>query len=260
MENLTGAQSFIRDLDFAAETTNFTKSQIIDFRIVGGELDPAGGTPPADRHLGPVVGRHRQPTSAGTGNGRNERLDGGAPLGPARKSFCAGPAPLTPFLFHVLNGEGKRAISRGLYWYCPVALSRESSMPAARIVMFSDGAAPANQLAKEALEEHHLSWKEQNTATDAQSNAFIRKLCGAPASPVLYVNEKWLPTPSQEELLEACGVRFDPESIKSRGQTIYDVIVIGLGPAGCRPATAAGWAGCRCSGSTRMHPADICAN
>ncbi|MBK9975954.1 MAG: FAD-dependent oxidoreductase [Planctomycetes bacterium] len=105
-------------------------------------------------------------------------------------------------------------------------------MPAAKVVFFTDGVSESNRLVKESLEAHHLSWTEKNISTDADSNAFIRKLCGAIASPVLYVNDKWLPDPTQEELLEATGMRFDVESLETRGQTIFDVIVVGLGPAG----------------------------
>lgn len=105
-------------------------------------------------------------------------------------------------------------------------------MPAAKIVFFTDGVSESNRLAREALESCHLSWTEKNISTDAEANAFIRKLCGAPVSPVLYVNDHWLPDPTQEELLEACKVRHDSERLESRGQTIFDVIVVGLGPAG----------------------------
>ena len=82
-------------------------------------------------------------------------------------------------------------------------------MPAAKIIMFSDGVSESNRLAKDALEAQHLSWDERSTATDAETNAFVRKLCGAAVSPVLYVKDQWLPDPTQEELLEATGVRFD---------------------------------------------------
>ncbi|MEZ5991210.1 MAG: NAD(P)/FAD-dependent oxidoreductase [Planctomycetota bacterium] len=116
-------------------------------------------------------------------------------------------------------------------------------MPAAKIIMFSDGVSESNRLAKDALEAQHLSWDERSTATDAETNAFVRKLCGAAVSPVLYVKDQWLPDPTQEELLEATGVRFDIESCESRGQTIFDVVVVGLGPAGL-----AACHGCRLGG------------
>ena len=105
-------------------------------------------------------------------------------------------------------------------------------MPVAKIVMFSDPASPACAAAKRLLEKHHLTWTEKDITKDVESNAFIRKLCGAPASPVFYIEEKWLTEPSQEELLEAAKVRFDPDSIETRGRTTFDVIVVGLGPAG----------------------------
>lgn len=105
-------------------------------------------------------------------------------------------------------------------------------MPAAKIAMFTDGVSESNRLAKDALEAHDLSWTERNIAKDTESNAFIRKLCGAPVSPVLYVNGKWLPDPTQEELLESTGVDFDGGSLQSHGKTIFDVVVVGLGPAG----------------------------
>ncbi|MCC6464929.1 MAG: flagellin FliC, partial [Planctomycetes bacterium] len=41
-----GAQSFIRDLDFAAETTNFTKSQIM-FQASASVLSAANSIPQA---------------------------------------------------------------------------------------------------------------------------------------------------------------------------------------------------------------------
>ncbi|MBX3458636.1 MAG: FAD-dependent oxidoreductase [Planctomycetes bacterium] len=116
-------------------------------------------------------------------------------------------------------------------------------MPAAKIVMFTDGVSESNRLAKEVLEAHHLSWTERNINKDAEANAFIRKLCGAAVSPVLYVNDEWYPDPTQEEIVEACGVRFDLERLESRGQTIFDVIVVGLGPAGL-----AACHGCRLGG------------
>ncbi|MEE9312490.1 MAG: flagellin [Planctomycetota bacterium] len=46
VENLTGAQSFIRDLDFAEETTNFTKSQIM-FQASTSVLSAANSIPQA---------------------------------------------------------------------------------------------------------------------------------------------------------------------------------------------------------------------
>lgn len=116
-------------------------------------------------------------------------------------------------------------------------------MPAAKIVMFTDGVSESNRLAKEVLEAHHLSWTERNINKDAEANAFIRKLCGAAVSPVLYVNDEWYPDPTQEEIVEACGVRFDLERLESRGQTIFDVIVVGLGPSGL-----AACHGCRLGG------------
>lgn len=105
-------------------------------------------------------------------------------------------------------------------------------MPAAKIVMFTDGVSESNQHVKDALQAHHLTWTEKNISADAESNAFVRKLCGAAVSPVLYINHQWLPDPTQEEVLQASGVRFDFESLQSRGQTVFDVIVVGLGPAG----------------------------
>jgi thioredoxin reductase (NADPH) len=116
-------------------------------------------------------------------------------------------------------------------------------MPAAKIIMFTDGVSESNRLAKEALEAQHLSWNERSINTDREANAFIQKLCGAAVSPVLYVNDDWYPDPTQEELLEATGVRFDLERLESRGQTIFDVIVVGLGPAGL-----AACHGCRLGG------------
>lgn len=109
--------------------------------------------------------------------------------------------------------------------------------------MFTDGVSESNRLAKEVLEAHHLSWTERNINKDAEANAFIRKLCGAAVSPVLYVNDEWYPDPTQEEIVEACGVRFDLERLESRGQTIFDVIVVGLGPSGL-----AACHGCRLGG------------
>ncbi len=105
-------------------------------------------------------------------------------------------------------------------------------MPVEKIVLFHDDVSPANQAVREALESNGLKWTEQNIAQDAQYNQFIRKLCGATVSPVIYIDGKWLPDPTQEELLEALGARFDVEALASRGQTIWDVIVVGLGPAG----------------------------
>lgn len=105
-------------------------------------------------------------------------------------------------------------------------------MPAAKVIMFTDGVSESNRLVKQVLEKNHISWTEKNITTDAESNAFIRKLCGAPASPVLYINDKWLPDPTQEEVLDALGLRYDVESLESRGQTIFDLVVVGLGPSG----------------------------
>lgn len=105
-------------------------------------------------------------------------------------------------------------------------------MPAAKIVMFTDGVSESNQHVKDALQAQHLTWTEKNISSDAESNAFIRKLCGAAVSPVLYIDDKWLPDPTQEEVLEATGIRYDLEGLQSRGQTVFDVIVVGLGPAG----------------------------
>ena len=116
-------------------------------------------------------------------------------------------------------------------------------MPVAKIVMFSDPASDACRAAKRVLEKHHLTWTEKDITKDVESNTFIRKLCGAPVSPVFYIEDKWLTAPSQEELLEAARVRFDPESIETRGRTCFDVVVIGLGPAGL-----AACHGCRLGG------------
>ena len=104
-------------------------------------------------------------------------------------------------------------------------------MPVAKIVMFSDGS-EASKAAKRVLEKHHLSWTEKDISRDVETNAFIRKLCGAPVAPVFYIEDRWLPEPTEEELLEAARVRFDVESLASRGRTCFDVIVVGLGPAG----------------------------
>lgn len=116
-------------------------------------------------------------------------------------------------------------------------------MPVAKIVMFSDPASEACRSAKRLLEKHHLSWVEKDITKDVESNSFIRKLCGAPAAPVFYIDDKWLPEPTQEELLEAARVRFDPESIETKGRTTFDVVVVGLGPAGL-----AACHGCRLGG------------
>jgi len=116
-------------------------------------------------------------------------------------------------------------------------------MPVAKIVMFSDSVSDPVKGAKRLLEAHHLSWTEKDITRDVESNAFIRKLCGAQAAPVFYIEDKWLPEPTHEELLEACRVRFDPESVETRGRTCFDVVVIGLGPAGL-----AACHGCRLGG------------
>jgi len=116
-------------------------------------------------------------------------------------------------------------------------------MPAAKVIMFTDGVSESNRLVKDALEAQHVSWNERNISTDREANAFIQKLCGAAVSPVLYINEDWYPDPTQEEMLEATGVRYDVERLGSRGQTIFDVIVVGLGPAGL-----AACHGCRLGG------------
>jgi thioredoxin reductase (NADPH) len=116
-------------------------------------------------------------------------------------------------------------------------------MPAAKVIMFTDGVSESNRLVKEALEAQHISWNERSISTDREANAFIQKLCGAAVSPVLYIGDDWLPDPTQEELLEATGVRFDVERLESRGQTIFDVVVVGLGPAGL-----AACHGCRLGG------------
>ncbi len=116
-------------------------------------------------------------------------------------------------------------------------------MPAARVVMFTDGVSESNRLAKDVLESNQLSWTERNINKDTEANAFIRKLCGAAVSPVLYINDEWFPDPTQEEIIEATGVRYDVERLESRGQTIFDVIVVGLGPAGL-----AACHGCRLGG------------
>lgn len=116
-------------------------------------------------------------------------------------------------------------------------------MPAARVVMFTDGVSESNRLAKDVLESNQLSWTERDINKDTEANAFIRKLCGAAVSPVLYINDDWFPDPTQEEIIEATGVRYDVERLESRGQTIFDVIVVGLGPAGL-----AACHGCRLGG------------
>lgn len=105
-------------------------------------------------------------------------------------------------------------------------------MAAARIVMFTDGDTHADGLAREAMIAHGLRWIERNTREDADAAAFVRQLCGAPVSPVLYVNGRWLPDPTQEELLIAANVPAQGSTLQSVGQTVFDVVVIGLGPSG----------------------------
>ncbi len=111
------------------------------------------------------------------------------------------------------------------------------------VVMFTDGVSESNRYATEVLETYGIKWTERNISTDAEANAFIRKLCGAAVSPVLYINDEWLPDPTQEEMLQALGVQYDADLLESRGKTVFDVVVVGLGPAGL-----AACHGCRIGG------------
>ncbi|MCC6575219.1 MAG: FAD-dependent oxidoreductase [Planctomycetes bacterium] len=116
-------------------------------------------------------------------------------------------------------------------------------MPVARVIMFSDSTSEACRTAKRVLDAHHISYTEKNLREDAESAAFVRKLCGAQVAPVFYVADKWLPDPTNEELLVACGIKPDANAVVTKGRTIYDVVVIGLGPAGL-----AACHGCRLGG------------
>jgi thioredoxin reductase (NADPH) len=111
------------------------------------------------------------------------------------------------------------------------------------VVMFTDGVSESNRYATEVLETSGIKWTERNISTDAEANAFIRKLCGAVVSPVLYINDEWLPDPTQEEMLQALGVQYDADLLESKGKTVFDVVVVGLGPAGL-----AACHGCRIGG------------
>jgi thioredoxin reductase (NADPH) len=111
------------------------------------------------------------------------------------------------------------------------------------VVMFTDGVSESNRYATEVLETYGIKWTERNISADAEANAFIRKLCGAAVSPVLYINDEWLPDPTQEEMLQALGVQYDANLLESKGKTVFDVVVVGLGPAGL-----AACHGCRIGG------------
>ena len=118
-------------------------------------------------------------------------------------------------------------------------------MPAARIIMFGDISSEPSRAAKRVLDSHHLSYTEKNLRDDAESAAFIKKLCGAQVAPIFYVNDRWLPDPTHEELLQAAGVKPNYGELATKGETIYDVVVVGLGPAGLSACH-----GCRLGGLT----------
>lgn len=118
-------------------------------------------------------------------------------------------------------------------------------MAAPRVFMFTDGTPECGATIRACMKAYGLQTVDKNVAADAEAAAIVRRVCGDLVLPVVYVNDRWLPDPTQEEFLRASGIEFDPEPLDTRGRRTFSVIVIGLGPAGLSACH-----GCRLAGLT----------
>lgn len=107
---------------------------------------------------------------------------------------------------------------------------------APKAVLFTDGGSESAARAREVLAGVGARCVEREI--DGETDAFVRKLCGGPVSTLLYANGRWLPAPGEADILHAFG-----KAGAGDGRSVFDVVVIGLGPAGL-----AACHGCRLGG------------
>lgn len=110
-----------------------------------------------------------------------------------------------------------------------------------KAVLFADGDSESVVRIRDVLVRNSVRFVERDVNADTGTGEFVRKLCGGAVSALVYADGHWLPDPSEFELLAALGVA--PGPAQAEGRSTFDVVVIGLGPAGL-----AACHGCRLGG------------